>query len=195
MASDSSVAGYLPFTTDNGLYDDALEDFYHDVLVGLTGLPNNLVRPKFIQEPSQQPGFEVNWMTFSLLQTSADSQHYEGHAPDDEGTTTIERDRIITARHTFYGPNMTQYAERLRTMLSLSQNRDQLIGAGFGWISTGDLIPLPALIKERWVHKCEILVRYRFRAATLFRVLNLLSAQATINTDEPPRSVSIEVNP
>lgn len=190
MATDSSVAGYLN-PSAAAPYDDALDDFLQGVIVGLTGLPGSLVRPRWQSEPPQRPEFNVNWCSFGLTDTEVDTFAYERHDPSGEGPTKVERDEILSFIHSFYGPNAHGIAERFRDGFEIPQNRDVLSSGGIGLIEVQRAVKVPSLLAERWVPKIDVMVLYRRRTSRSYPVLTIRSAGIEIVTQDGSTPISV----
>lgn len=181
MATNSSQAGYL-LPTAQAVYDNALDDLLHDVVVGITGLPGDLVRPRWQPEPPQQPDFAVNWVAFGLRNSTVDSFAHEEEAAD--GTSAaIQRDETLYYLHSFYGPGAHGLAERFRDGFEISQNRDVLRDLGLGLVEVQEITKAPALLKEKWVPKVDVVVVYRRRTSRSYPVLTIQSATGGLVTD------------
>ena len=193
MATDSRTAGYL-LPTAESTHDDALDDLLHDVIVGLTGITGDLVRPRWQPEPPQQPEFSVTWVAFGVSRTEEDTFGYEHHDPLGEGPTTVERDELLYYAHSFYGPHASGMCKRLRDGLQISQNRDALLSAGLGVVEVKEAVKIPALLHQKWVPKVDVTVVYRRRSTTAYPVLTIKSA--TVDpTIETLGTTHVTVNP
>jgi len=182
MANDSSEAGYLAPAAAFP-YDTALENILHDIVMGITGLPGDLVRPRWQTEPPQQPDFNTDWCAFGIVRTSADTFAYEGHDPAGDGHDTVDRDELLYVLHSFYGPNAHGYCERFRDGFEISQNRDAAIAAGIGLVEVGEATILPALLKEKWVKRVDATVTYRRRTSRTYPVLTIVGGDVELNTE------------
>ena len=183
MATDSSVAGYLA-PSSAPVYDDALDNTIHDLIVGLAGITGDLVRPRWQPEPPTQPAYSANWVAFGLTGTDVDSFAYEHHSPTGEGPTSVERDELLTYIHSFYGPGAHGLCERFRDGFEISQNRDALRSAGLTLVEVQRAVKIPALLKEKWVPKVDVTVVYRRRTSRAYPVLTLRSANADLVAEE-----------
>lgn len=190
MATDSSVAGYLN-PSAAAPYDDALDDFLQGVIVGLTGLPGSLVRPRWQSEPPQRPEFNVNWCSFGLSRSEVDAFAYEAHDPTGEGPVKVERDEILFYAHSFYGPGAHGIAERFRDGLEIPQNRDVLQTGKLGLIEVQEAVKVPSLLAERWVPKIDVMVLYRRRTSRSYPVLTIRSAGIEIVTQDGSTPISV----
>lgn len=178
MATNSASAGYLAPTTSPD-YDAALDVVLHDVIVGVTGLPGNLVRPKWQPVPPTRPEYTENWCSFGVQNMQSDYSSYDEEQANGL-SQKVDRDEVLEVLHSFHGPNSTANARRLKTALSVGQNRDALTAAGIALLDVGDVRRVPTLQTERWVQKADLLVRYRRRVSVSFPVLTILSGQVSI---------------
>ena len=190
MATDSSVAGYLNPSVA-APYDEALDDFLHGVIVGLTGLAGSLVRPRWQAEPLQRPEFNVNWCSFGLSRSEVDAFAYESHDPSGEGPVKVERDEVLFYAHSFYGPGAHGIAERFRDGLEIPQNRDVLQTGKLGLIEVQEAVKVPSLLAERWVPKIDVMVLYRRRTSRSYPVLTIRSAGIEIVTQDGSTPISV----
>lgn len=191
MATDSSVAGFLA-PSASAAYDATLEDLLQAAVVGITGLPGTLVRPRWQPEPPQQPSFTTDWCAFGVMRTTVDVFAADLHDPTGNGSNKIERDEILFVLHSFYGPNAHAYCERFRDGFEIAQNRDTLTAQGLALIEVGEATVLPALLKEKWVKRVDTTVQYRRRTSRTYPVLTITQAQGDLQTDG--YSVSLNVN-
>lgn len=181
MATSSAAAGYLSPSV-SPVYDNALDDLLHDVVVGITGLPGDLVRPRWQPEPPQQPDFAVNWVAFGLRNSTVDPFAHEEEAADG-ASAAIQRDEILYYLHSFYGPGAHGLAERFRDGFEISQNRDALRSLGLGLVEVQEITKAPALLKEKWVPKVDVVVVYRRRTSRTYPILTITSATGSIATE------------
>lgn len=202
MPNTSATGGYL--LPDNNipapLEDDALDDFLHDVVAGITGLDPTLVRPRWQFEVPDMPDRTINWCAFGIMSRSADtfdSSIHQPATPDANGSDLLQRQEMLNLMVSFYGPNCQATGAQLRDGLGVAQNREQLFLAGMGLVSVGDLTKAPELVKDAWLQRADLPLVIRREVRREYPVLNLLSAQAlliaptapdhTIDTSEGPR--------
>lgn len=166
----------------------ALARFFQQLIVGITGLDGTLVRPRWQAEPGNVPDFGVAWCAagidtrvtqgFAWEKLSADATYY-----------TLDRQEELTLRCSFYdnGVDQTadQFAYMLRDGLQLSQNREILTAAGLGFIATGAMRPLPTLLKQRWLYRVDLPVRFRRQMTWQYPILSIVAAGAIIEAETP----------
>jgi hypothetical protein len=173
------TSGYLPPTSNGGdLNDAALSQFLQQVVVGITGLPGNLVRPRWQAEPPNIPDFGTSWAAigpgdedddaFAFVQTTGLS-------------TSVISNRVLQILCSFYGPLAQTNSVILRMGLQVPQNREVMQLAGFnlvGGIAKG--FRVPALMKERYQDRWDVPFRIRQQQQYTYDVESLLSAQGTM---------------
>lgn len=184
MANDSTSAGFLS-PASVPLYSDGLDDALQAAIVGITGIPGSLVRPRWQPEPPNQPPFSTDWCAFGVTRTDSDIFSYTNTDELDQGfgVVAIERTEEITVLHSFYGPNSDAYCARLRAGLDLSQNRDTLTTSGIALVAVQEALKLPALLQKKWVKRVDVTIIYRRRVSWQYPVNALTSGQAGLDNE------------
>jgi hypothetical protein len=178
----SATGGYiLPTSTLPIQGKLTLEQFVQSVLVGISGLPGNLIRPKFQVKPPQQPEVEVNWIAFDANESIPDTYAYE--TTNAQGQTINERQETLLIKCSFYGPNGLGYYKLVRDGLQMTQNLEALRAARIAFTEISRAIHMPELINERWFSRYEAEISLRVETVRTYPVLSLLSCAGTINTD------------
>jgi hypothetical protein len=177
--ADSSTGGYLtPSSTGGDLNDAALMQFLQQVVVGITGLPGNLVRPRWQPEPPNIPDFGTNWAAIGPGTTKRDVYSYSKANGE---TVTVIRNRVMDILCCFYGPLAGTNSEILAMGFEVAQNREVMQLAGFNLVGgVGDGQPVPVLIKQRWQYRYDVPFTIRQQQKYTYSVLSLLSAQGTM---------------
>lgn len=181
MPNNSSTGGYLaPVGSPD--YDIALEDIFHDAIAGITGLSNDLVRPRWTPEPLPRPDFGTNWVAFGITTLPSDTFAYQGFHPTD-GQMELQRDELLRVLHSFYGPACDYYASILRDGLAMGQNREALAVSNINLVEVQDFVNLPALLKEKWVKRVDVPAVYRRRISRRYPILTVQSGQAELDNE------------
>ena len=190
------TSGYLPPTSTGGdLNDAALSQFLQQVVVGITGLPGNLVRPRWQPEPANIPDFGTNWA--AIGPTSRERDHFS-YTQVSGTSTTVIRNRIMSILCSFYGPLAETNSELLAMGFEVPQNREVMQLAGFNLVGgVGDGVPVPTLFKERWQYRWDVPFRIRQQQQYTYDVASLLSAQGTMVLQSGVSDITedIEVTP
>jgi hypothetical protein len=72
----------------------------------------------------------------------------------------------------------------LRDGLQIPQNREVLTLGNMNLVKTGEILAVPVVVKTRWLGRVDMEVILRRRIARTWSVLNILSAQGAIVTDD-----------
>lgn len=195
--SDSSTGGYIaPDPATAPLEDAAFDNFLQQVVVGITGLPGPMVRPRWQPEPPNLPDFGTNWCAIGETDVRPDTYAvvlHDGAANAGNGTDWLQRQEELDILASFYGPNCRSFCGLLRDGLQIPQNREALTGAGMNLVTTGAPRRVPVLIKDRWTDRIDLPFTVRRAVLRSYPVLNLLSAIGTVTIDTGGYQESINV--
>lgn len=182
--TDSSTGGYLsPAVASPPLEDDALTAIFQQMIVGITGLPGNMVRPRWQPNPPKQPEPTVNWCALGIAVQTLDDGPAIVHNGAGNGSDTYIRHEQIDVLASFYGPNGMQNAQLLSDGLAIPQNLEQLKAQDMNSVDTGQIRTAPDLINEQWVRRYDIELTFRRKITRSYNVLNILTAQGTVQTN------------
>lgn len=185
MANDTSSAGYLTPTGAQPTYDDTLLDSLQPVIVGITGLPDNMVRPRLqIDDQPNEPGVDTDWCAFGIREFRQSGFPYEGHVDDSAGYDIVEDYEEFDLLMSFYGPNSRALAQRTRIGLTVAQNRAPLQALGIDVGSLGSTVQLPALLHGKWQRRVDFAVALRRNPQRTYGVLTVV--------EPPPPAVRVE---
>lgn len=185
MANDSSTGGYLvPTSTGSDLNDIALATFLQGVVVGITGLPGNMVRPRYQLEPPNVPDLGINWAAISRGTAKRDPFAAVIHIGAGDGDDLVVRNRTVEVLCSFYGPAAETNGELLAMGMEVAQNREAMRAAGFALVGgVGDAVIAPAQIKGKWTYRVDIGFTVRQQQQYTYPILNLEAIQATLTSD------------
>lgn len=188
MSNTSATGGYLQQVAGpmEGL---DLRRFLGTVLVGVSGLDPQLVRPSWQQNPPPIPNIDTDWMAFGISARRADNDPYQAEKDDGQ--------RSIMARHeeldillTFYGPNCLQIAAELRDGFELTQNTESLLLAGMAYIDLSDIVHAPELVNERFYDRADATLTIRREVRREYRILNFVAAYGVIHANRDVTTLS-----
>lgn len=182
--STSATGGYL--LQDPALQQpegQSLNDFLQQVIAGVTGIRGDMVRPRWQPEPPNLPDFGSNWFAFGITRRKKDTFAYERHLGDENGTSEIIRNEELELLISFYGNDADFNASAFSEGIQIEQNREALQEAGIGVIETGDITPLPVMVKERWWYRVDMPWGLRRQIRRKYPILNILTAGIILYTD------------
>ncbi|MFL9943733.1 phage neck terminator protein [Paraburkholderia graminis] len=189
--NDSGTGGYLsPAVASPPLEDDALTAIFQQMIVGITALPGNMVRPRWQPNPPKQPEPTVNWCALGVSVQTPDDGPAIVHNGTGNGSDTYIRHEQIDVLASFYGPNAMQNAQLLSDGLAIPQNLEQLKASDMNSVDTGQIRAAPDLINEQWVRRFDIQLTFRRKITRTYAVLNILTAQGTVQTDKVAGPIS-----
>lgn len=184
MPNDSSTGGFIsPVAPSSALFDAALDDLIQKLVVGVTGLPGPMVRPRWQPVVPKQPEPGTDWCAIGISSIEPTDYPTEDHDGTGNGSDVQQAWEEFTVLASFYGPNGMANASLLRRGVYVPQNREALQVAGIDVVEAGTTTPAPDLINQQWIRRYDIPVRLRRKVQSIYPVLNLASADDSIVTD------------
>lgn len=181
MSNDSSTGGYLvPASSPAPLEDDLLDNFIHDIISGVTGLPGNVILPRWQPEPVNLPAVGTDWMAFGIVKTTPDTFAVEYHHSAGNGTDELIRHEVMDILVSSYGPNSRKNLQLLSDGLQIAQNREVLFLNSMAFVETTDTLTAPQFVKDKWLRRIDFTLRIRRQILRSYPVLNLLSANGLL---------------
>jgi len=184
----SATGGYLIQTEvplPGGL---TLNQYLQQVIVGITGMTNTTVRPKWQKNPPKVlPNPEDNFCAFGVRIINPDANAFTKLDEDGEGSV-LQRHEELNIECSFYGSDCVKNANNLRDGLQISQNREALTAANIGFKETSATNFVPEVHGQVWFPRCDITVVLKRQVDKTFEVLSFESSVGTItglkNNDE-----------
>lgn len=184
--NNSSVAGFLtPLPSPAPLEDQALDDFFQEIVVGLTNLPEDLVRPRWQPEPPTQPEATVDWMAVGVIDEEPDTYAVVRHAQTadpDAPVDELQRHENIDVLVSSYGPNARGNLKLVADGFLIPQNLAVLTENGMGLVGTSRIVAAPDFVKEKWLRRFDLHILVRRNVTRTYNVLNVNSANITETT-------------
>lgn len=179
----SATGGYLlPDLEATVVLDDkALDRFLHDLFVGLTGLDNKLVRPRWSATPETLvPNGDI-LLTQGVLRKRDDVVAHQYYKPD-VGMIII-RNQELDVLCSFYGEYSDTYEGIVRDGLSIDQNREYINSQGIVLVAVGNPRKNAELINNHWVKRTDVEITFRRLITRVYPVLHLLAADIDLHID------------
>lgn len=156
----SATGGYVaPLTAS--LDGDALDDVLQAAVAAITGIPGNLVRPRWEPVPPQQPLAGTDWAAIGVMNETPDANAWFGHDPTGDGTDKMQRHVDLDVLVSFYGPNARGNVSLLRDGLAIAQNREAVAQSGVSFVASGITRNVPELVGQQWLQRCDLALQFR----------------------------------
>lgn len=182
MPTNSALGGpILPDVAPAPLEGDALYDFFHDWICSLTGLDNSLVRPRWQREPGNLPEENVTWLAFGITKRPSDTYIAEVHVPIGAGYNETRRHETLSFLISCYGPDSEAVLQLFRDDIQVAQNREVLSLQSMGLIESGEILIIPELIKDKWVHRADLTFDIRRQVLRQYQVQSIVTSDITVN--------------
>lgn len=177
MSNTSATGGYLsPAVVSPPLADADLDAQFQALVVGVTGLAGQYVRPRWqsVMPKQTEPG--TNWCAISVVKIDPDDSPNIEHNPAGNGADHMTRHEDIVVMATFYGPSAQQNAFLLRDGCMMAQNNEALNAVGISFVNSESVLPVPELVNQQWIRRYDIRLNFRRVVSRDYATLNLLSA-------------------
>jgi hypothetical protein len=156
-----------------------LTQFLQTVLVGVTALPGELVRPKWQIEPPKSPDVLTNWMAFGIDSAAPDFSAWLS-PPEGGGRLQNQRNEDLTISLSIYGPAALETYGLIRDGLQIPQNRFAMFSANIGYTDLSEARHVPDLVNQRWIDRYEASLLLKRQVQRVYPVLTFVSATGII---------------
>ena len=181
MGNDTTAATWLKPTGTLPDDDETLERNLSEWILGLTGLPDGHVRPRWTPvQPSQLPQ-DTNWCAFGIIDISDDDNPAFQNQTDD--SAEMWKHEKIECMASFYGPGSQGIGSQFRDGLRVSQNNAQLNALGLSLGSYTKLTSAPELINNQWVRRYDLKIQLRRKLVRTYGIKSILSVPVSIIGD------------
>jgi hypothetical protein len=153
------------------------------MVVGVAGLPQAMVRPRWQPTPPKEAPIEKDWCAVGVTDIEQDFSPSIIHHDEGEGYDETQRHEKISVLASFYGPNARAYAALLRDGIILPQNREQLFHRGLAYYDVGRPTAAPDLIDYVWRKRIDLPMTFVRNVVRYYNILNLKSASGTIHSE------------
>lgn len=179
MSNNSASGGYLSPSTTNPLPSgQTFQQFLQTVFVGISGLPDVNVRPRWQKNPPKEPDVDTDWLAFGV--TDVDSDTFSYNYRDNAGVNVTQRQEELPLQVALYGPNALDNATLLRDGFQIPQNLEALRAAKMGFGYSSRVSHVPDLVNELWRDRYEITIYLRRQVMRSYPILTFVSASGSI---------------
>lgn len=182
LGNTSATGGPLSPAAPLPIDDNALDAVFQQLVLDVTGLTGDLVRPRWQSSVPKQPEPGVNWCAIGVPQVDQDDGPWLVY--DSASNTEIYWDHeTLSVLATFYGPNAQSYARVLRAGLNVPQNTEELLPYAIRYISCGPIRAVNELQNQQWVRRQDIALLFRRKVVMTYAVENILIADIHLQDD------------
>lgn len=185
MSTSSAQAGYLQ-PTQSPVYGDALDAIFQDAIANLSGLPGQLVRPRWQHVAPKTPGLETDWCAVGVHEIVRDWGVYVN-----VGETI--RHEEISVLCSFYGPGSMGNAALTQDNTAIEQNFYQLEEQGIFYRRAEEVTPAPELVNDQWLKRYDLTLYFGRAVHRAYNILSIESARVKLFNDDGIPPVDIEV--
>lgn len=136
---------------------ETTEDVLHDLIAALTGLPGNLVRPRWQPRPAKTPGPGTSWCALGVTARTSPGSQVRVDADD----IRVETHEVLDVLVSFYGPQAPALALAVREGLRVSLNREGLRAANMAFVGAGQMVRAPELVNTAWLNRVDLPLTFR----------------------------------
>jgi hypothetical protein len=185
--NNSSLSGYLlpgsPPVLQGTL---TLSQFIQTVLVGVSGLSGEFVRPNWQPAPPKQPDLSVNWLAFGIESSTPAANSFVGIDPTGQTENVYsQRHETLEVQCSFYGPASYDLMTIVRDGFQVQQNLASLTAAKMGFTEIGPATHIPDLVNERWIDRWQASIFLQRMIQRTYPILTFLSVSGTIDAESP----------
>lgn len=174
----SATGGYLLPEGEVVPNDQELEDILQGFIKGVTALSGQMIRPRFQTIPIAVPAVGVDWVAFGIKSVVQDDSPYIKQ--DAENSKSI-RHEDIELFLSFYGDHGQHFAKTFIDGAAIPQNIAQLQQYKIKFIDIGGVITAPDLINSQYVHRFDVIAKFRRKTERLYQIKTFESFQININ--------------
>jgi hypothetical protein len=176
----SATGGPLAPSSPPPADDLELDVILQVVIAGLTGLPRDLVLPRWQPTQPRIPDVGETWVAVGVTASTPDDMPAQIHRPDGDGYTILRSFYRLDVLASFYGPKSDAYAKLTRDGLYLSQNRDFLRSSGLNLIGFDTIRRAPDISGTQARRKSDLPFRLTQVIERQYPILNVRQASGTI---------------
>lgn len=182
MSNDSTTPGYLTPVGDMPKYDKELEREISRWIRGVSGLPVEVVFPRWTDPQRKIPKNDTTWCDFGITTIPQPLSQADVQISDAESQQwTWEKVTVICC---FYGPDGGSTASTFRSGIFVEQNNAELNRTGLSLVEAGTIYNLPELINNQWVRRYDLTVTLNRKNVRTYNIKSIVDGHVTISTGD-----------
>lgn len=182
MINTSATGGPLGAVAPLPLDDAALDAVFQQLVADVTGLPGDLVRPRWQAVVPKRPEPGVNWCAIGVTEVEQDAGPWLVYDPVRNSEQYWDHE-TISLLASFYGPNSQSFARLLRAGLNILQNTEELLPYAIRYLFCGAIRQVPELVNQQWIRREDLALQFRRKVVMVYAVQNILISQIHLLDD------------
>lgn len=174
--ADSISDSYIP-TSGAVPNDQELEDIFQGLIVGITSLQGEMVRPRWQNEPPPLPKISENWCAFGVKNTSSDDGPYFQQNKEDMDNIRHESIEVLLS---FYGPQGQHFASLFKDGLGIPQNIARIRAHKIKFTGCGEILTAPDFLNNQYVHRYDMTATFNRQVKRSYATKTFESFQINI---------------
>lgn len=179
----SATGGPLGPTSSPPADDLDLDTILGTLIAGVTGLPGDMVRPRWQETQPRVPDVTETWVAVGVTATMPDDTPSQIHHPDGDGYTILRTFYRLDVLASFYGPKGDAYAKLTRDSFYIGQNREAMRSYGLNLIGFDTIRRVPEVIATQTRRRSDLPFRLTQTIERRYEIQNVLQADGTIRAD------------
>lgn len=176
MPNSSATGGYL-LETETALN---IERFFHDLIMGLTGIDKTLIRPRWQPNQPITPVSGTDWIAFGVSELEGDNTAYTVKTLTGANLVRHEKYQVLCS---FYGTNAKTTYRKMRDGLEIGQNREVLFLNNMGYVTSSVATHAPELINDIWHDRYDATFQFAREVTKAYNILEIESTHGEIITE------------
>ncbi len=179
-ANTSATGGPLAPSSPAPADDLDLDVVLQVVIAGLTGLPREIILPRWQPEQPRIPDVGVNWCAVGVTEETPFDTPALIHNGAGDGSSTLRGTSRLEVLASFYGPKSNGYARLVADMLWVGQNREYLVQNGLALRDVGTLRRVPEIIATQARRRTDLPITLTRVYDRTLPILNVRQAVGTL---------------
>lgn len=179
----SATGGPLGPTSPPPPDDLDLDTIIGTLVAGVTGLPGNMVLPRWQETQPRIPDVGETWVAVGITATMPDDTPVQTHHGEGDGYTILRTFYRLDVLASFYGPRGDAYAKLTRDAFYVGQNREVMRSYGLNLIGFDTIRRVPMIEATQTRRRSDLPFQLTQTIERRFEIRNILQADGTIRAD------------
>lgn len=179
-SNTSATGGPLGPTSTPPADDLDLDTIIGTLIAGVTGLPGDMIRPRWQETQPRVPDVSETWVAVGVTATMGDDMPAQIHHGEGDGYTILRTFYRLDVLASFYGPKGDAYAKLTRDSFYVGQNREAMRAVGLNLVDFDTIRRVPEIRATRTLRRSDLPFRLTQTIKRRYEIRNVLQADGTI---------------